>query len=433
MKSKISKLAVAAVIIIAVLAGINYFGGSIDITTKAYGMTDLPALFEKARGIHIKKRIYFPGDTMPDAREIPPVDMEQWLDLENGRVRFTGVGLSSGPNEVRITLGETISDGQYKMCLEHTDKSAVFFKISDYQKMLETHYSLYEMFGQVFGDVDELGNFIRVGQEEIDGVEHDIWEGQIGQTERYKYWLSPSTAESGRTQCWVKLKDGNWRLKYEYYKIDRDVEIPERIFTTEPPEGYILKNTKETATPLELDDGGSVHYSSLTLDPRISFTLSDGSIILAWHSLDRESKTPQKELFEGLEFGGTLPKLPVEIYALKPRGWTGNISYMGYHVAYTQKNDKFIEWGLYVPDGLPPTRSEMDAYEVLYRFNLEYEPKWKIGYTIDYGILIETAEDFDKWVLGAIAELSNDKRVPEHITYENVSQLAAELGKSLTK
>ena len=43
----------------------------------------------------------------------------------------------------------------------------------------------------------------------------------------------------------------------------------------------------------------------------------------------RESETSQVELFEDLEFGGALPKLPVEIWGLKPGGWTGDITYMG--------------------------------------------------------------------------------------------------------
>jgi len=433
--NRFTKFAAAAVIIIAVLAGIYQFRG----TTAAYGITDVPELFKQARVIHTQGWMYFPGHKMPKGQEIPPVEMEQWIDLENGRVRFTGTGLSVGPNEVRINLRETVSDGQYKMCLNHTDKSAIFFKISNYQRMLEKHHSLNQMFGQMFGDIDKLDNFIKTGQEEINGVEYDIWEGEVvhlvtNQTERYKYWLSPTTGESGQVQAWVKLDNGQWALNYEYYLIDRDAQIPEGIFTTEAPEGYVLENTRETPTPLELDDGGSVHCGGLTLDPRISFTLSDGSVILAWYSTDREAATSQVELFEDLKFGGALPKLPVEIYALKPSGWTGDITYIGQHLACTQKAEKIIEWSIYVPDGPPPERSKMLGYEVLYRFNLgERKPKCIFGYTMDYGILIETAENFDWWVLGAMSELSDDGKAPENVTYEHVLQLAQQIRQSLNK
>ncbi len=429
--NRFTKLAAAAAVIIAIGTGILYLTG--DGTTPAYGITDVPELFNKAGVIHTQGRIYFPGHKMPDGQEIPPVEMEQWIDLENSRVRFTGVGLSVGPNEVRINLGETVSDGQYKMCLSHTDKSAVFFRISDYIRMLETHYSLNQMFGQMFGDVEMLDSFVKAGQEEINGVEYEIWQAEdVEHRQRYTYWLSSSTGESGRVEAWAKLDDGQWGLHYEYYRIDRNVEVPEWVFTIDAPEGYALKNTKETATPLELDDGSSVHCRSLTLDPRISFTLSDGSVVVGWYSVDRQSTMPQEQLFEGLEFGTSLPKLPVEIYSLKPIGWSGDIAYIGRHLACTHTREKFIEWSLYVPDGLPPKRSEMRGYEVLYRFNLEYEPKWIIGYTLD-GLLIETAEDFDKWVLGAMAELSDDGTAPENVTYESVLQLAEQVRESLAQ
>lgn len=434
--NRFAKLAAAVAIIIALALSIIILDKSV---TPAYGITDIPGLLMKAKIIHTQGWMYFPRHKMPDGQEIPPVEMEQWIDLENARVRFTGAGLSIGPNEVRINVGETVSDGEYKMCLSHTDKDAVFFKISNYQRMLEKHHSLNQMFGQMFGDIDKLNNFVKTGQEEIDGVEYDIWEGEVvhpvtEQTDRYKYWLSPHTGESGRVQAWAKLDNGQWGLDYEYYIIDRDVEVPEGIFTTESPEGYALKNTKETVTFLELDDGSSIHCGSLTLDPRISFTLSDGSVVLGWHSMDRESATPQEELFEGLEFGGALPKLPVEIYGLKPSGWTGDITYIGHHLAYTHKGSKFIEWSIYIQDGPAPARSEMLGYDVLYRFNLgEHKPKWRIGYTVDYGILIETPENFDWWVLGAMAELSDDGEAPQDITYESVLELAEQIRQSLVE
>jgi len=295
--------------------------------------------------------------------------------------------------------------------------------------MLAKHQGRDQIPEILFGDISKLDNFVKTGQEEIDGLEYDIWEGEVvhsvtKDTTRFKYWLSPSTGESNQVQAWAKLSDGQYRLAYEYDRIERNVDVPDVIFTMEVPQGYVLRNTKETAMPLELDDGGSVHCGNFTLDPRISFTLSNGSVILGWFSVNRESETSQVKLFEDLEFGGALPKLPVEIWGLKPGGWTGDITYVGRHIVYTRKGDMFIEWSLYVPETLPPARSEMLGYDVLYRFNLEEKPKWRIGYTLDYGIRIETEEDFNTWVLGAMAELSDDGKAPENVTYESVLQLS---------
>ncbi|HUS72627.1 MAG TPA: hypothetical protein VMY06_06120, partial [Sedimentisphaerales bacterium] len=303
--NRFTKFAAAAAIIVAAVLSITILDKS---ATPAYAVTDLPELFEQAKVIHIQGWQYFGGHRMPNGKKIPPVEIDNWIDLENGRSRYTGTGLSIDKNGVRVTVAETISDGQYQVNLNHTERYATFFKISDYQQMLDTHYRLNMMSTEIFGDLNQLDNFAKVGQEEIDGVEYDIWEGEVKHSvakhaDRYKYWLLPSTGELRRVRAWTKLANGQWALHYEYHRVEHDVELPEEIFTMEVPEGYELRNTMETAILQELDDGGSVHCGSLTLDPRTSFTLSDGSVILGWHSVDRESQKSQAELFEGLEFG----------------------------------------------------------------------------------------------------------------------------------
>jgi hypothetical protein len=429
-KNPFMKIAAAAVVIIAVVLSVTIFDRSVP---QAYGITDVPELFKKARVVHTQGWLYF--NLTNNGQKVPREPIERWVDLENGRVRFSGVGVSCSPEEVKVTRSETVSDGQYKMILNHTDKYAVFYRMSDYQRMLEIHYSLNNMFGGLFVDIDNFEKFEKTGQEEMDGVIYDIWEAEVKETvterrNRYKYWLSPISGQSGRFQLWYKNGTEPWRLGHDFYKIERDVDIPEGIFALEVPKDYEARNTKETAILLELDEGGSVGFDSLTLDPHISFTLSDGSVILAWRSMDRESATSQEELFESLEFGGALPKLPVEIYGLKPSGWTGEIAYFGQHLVYTQKGEKFVEWSLYIPDSPPPARNQMLGYDVLCKFNLEPQPNWRIASTVNYGIFIETGEEFDKWVLGAMAELSDDGKAPENITYEGVLRLSEQIRES---
>jgi hypothetical protein len=226
-------------------------------------------------------------------------------------------------------------------------------------------------------------------------------------------------------------------LDYDYCDIDYNVVVPDEVFAMEIPEDYTLKNTKETAIPLELGGGGGVGYSddqcSLRADTLIGFMMSDGSVIVAWNSVNTKSAIPQDELFMGLEFGGPLPKLPVEIYGLKPAGMSSDITYTGYHLTCTQKAGKFIEWSLYVPDGTPPASVRQLGCDVLYRFNLDHEPKWIIGLTVNCSLPIEAFEDFGKWVLGAMAELSDDGKAPENVTYESVLQLAEQIRESLAQ
>jgi hypothetical protein len=40
---------------------------------------------------------------------------------------------------------------------------------------------------------------------------------------------------------------------------------------------------------------------------------------------------------------------------------------------------------------------------------------------------VDTKEDFDRLVLGAMAKVSDNGGIPEHVTYENVLRLAEQL------
>lgn len=426
------KFAAAAAIIVAAVISITILDKS---AAPAYGITDLPELFEQAKIIHIQGWKYFAGHRMPNGKRIPPVEIDNWIDLENGRSRHTGTGLSIDKNGVRVTVTETISEGQYQVNLNHTKKDVTFFKISDYQRMLNAYLISKLFYEQIFGEIEQLQNFEKVGWEQIDEVICDIWQGEMihavtERVNRLKFWLSPNNGKLGRVQMWSKVNDDQWELNYDYCDIDYNVEVPNSVFAMEVPEGYDSKNNRETAISLELGGGGGVGYGddqcSLRADTKIGFIMGDGSVIVAWRSENDESEIPQDKLFMGLEFGGPLPKLPVEIYGLKPAGVSSDVTYTGYHLTHTQKIGKLIEWSLYVPDGTPPASVRQLGCDVLYRFNLDHEPKLRIGLTVDC-MPIEAVEDFDKWVLGAMAELSDDGKAPEKITYERVLQLAGQI------
>jgi hypothetical protein len=427
----------AAVVALAALLMLGHFLGFFKGTGVAYGVTDLPGLFERAKVIHIQGWNHFAGHRMPDGKRIRPVEVDNWIDLEGGRSRHTGTGLSVDKDGVRITIGETISDGPYLMRIDHAEKTVVFFRRSAYQQMREAYQYSQMMVGQMFGNLQEIGEFANVGWEEIDGVTYEIWERSTAQAttrfeNRFRLWLSPSTGALGKVQSWSRHGDGPWELSHEYDKFDRDVDVPDEVFALEVPEGYVSKNTKATATLLTSGAGGGVAYTdercSVRVNTRMSFTMSDGSVIVGWFSEDSKSETLAEDLFEGLEFGGVLPKLPVEIYGLKPGGTESNVTYQGRHLTYTQKADRFTEWSLYVPDGPPPASVRDLGYDVLYRFNLgDHNPKWTLGLNAEYGVPIENAEDFDRWVLGALVELSDDGAVPEDLTYGRVLQLAEQL------
>lgn len=444
MMTRAGEIAAAAAVIIGGFVGVRYLTGSFDGAPPAYGITEAAECLTNAKTIHAKGWNYFPSVKMPDGSDVPPTVDEMWFDLENGRSRTTTYTIYGGLKHVDVSVGEVIEDGEYLLSLSHTDKTAYFRRFDEFRhrwakEQPKHHMPQAGVAEMLLGDVDKLDSFVKIGRAKIEGVICDIWEhtefSAAGAGTRTRCWLSPTTGEAKKVQFWMKFSHREeWGLSLEYDQIEVNAEIPEWVFATEVPEGYEAENTKETAPVVGLYGYGGLcgNGRGLWFGLHIYFTLCDGSVILAWNSVDTKSETPQIELFKDLEFGGPLPKVPDELYALKPRPLDSDITYTGYHLTYTEKDGKFIEWSLYVPNAPPPPYAQLKGYDMLTRGNPEPGLFAKTP-PIPRGLLIETSQDFDTWVLGAMAELSDEGKAPEGLTYQRVMNLAEEIRRSLTR
>jgi len=437
MKTRIAKVAsVAAVIAVAALA-VTFWN---RFSSPAYAITDLPRQFEQARTIHVRGWHYFPEHTMPDGSEVPPSAIDNWTDVENARSRYTTTTLSSGAEGVKVGVSEVIRDGPSHMRIDHGDRRSVtYFRVSEYQQKLDVRRISKLISGQLFGDITQLSNSIVVGAERIDGVACDIWQSDDAYGSRWRQWLSADTGRLMRAQVLKKVDSGQWKVATDYSLIEYNVDPPEGTFSLEPREGYTAHNSLETACFVELGAGmfpgfGDEHFH-YKHGPRVAFTLADGSIVLGWQSIEYNDEEKQALCFEGVTFGGPLPELPLEFYALTPDGASEPL-YTGYHLAFTRKQGRcrFTEWGLYVPDGTPPADVQVTGYEMLCRWNLELARPMTIDHmTVKPEFTIETAEEFDEWVLGAMAELADDGTAPQNLTYQKVIDLAQQVRTSVTR
>ncbi len=435
MKSRYSKLATAAAILVLAAVALIVLDGS---TSPAYAITDLARQFEQAHTIHVRGWHYFPEFTMPDGSDVPPSPIDNWTDVVNTRSRFTTTSLGSGADGVKVVVCEIIRDGPSWLQIDHGRKSATYFRVSEYQQKLGVRQISKLISGQLFGDITQLSTSIVVGAEQIDGVACDIWQSDDSHGGRWRQWLAADTGRLARAQFLRKMKSGEWKVATDYSLIEYNVEPLEGTFSLEPPEGYTADNSPQTGYSMDLGDGGFPGFRDehwyYSCGPKVAFALADGSIVLGWGSFDPKDAEKQALLFEGAAFGGPLPKLPIEFYALKPDNGSGEPLYTGHHLAFTRKQGRFAEWGLYVPNGTPPADVQATGYEMLWRCNLEFAQRFTFDdMTVKPEFTIETAEEFDEWVLGAMAELADDGTAPKDLTYQKVLDLAEKVRTATTR
>ncbi len=440
MKNPITKLAAAAVIIIAVLIATNYFGGPIHITPPVYGITEALEIWQNAEIVHIGGWNYLHTG---DDTQLEKFPFELWFDKKNGRFRdWHPVSWFGDYTTDTPKYYLTVSDGIYIMetswyttFVDNKHHPQVSFtKLSPFQQHLQIHTM--EFFPGFMCNLNEVKGFVKVGREQFKNKTADIWEGEIaspGETvpyKKYKIWLSPFTGEILRIFRWANPEEDciRWVSRMDAHTIEYNVKPPVDCFKTEAPEGYKLTNTKETATEEELGNPDGVRFHDC-----IGFTLKEGSVIYGWHANHRPEES-QAHLFTNLKQGGPLPKLPAQIVVLKPWPVEGDITCLGRHLAFTQKKGKFYEWGIYVPDKRAPERDTFQNYKIISKYN-GVEPRRFGGRPnlIGQELAINSEQEFDTWVHGAMAELSDDGKAPEGVTYESVLELTEQIRESLAQ
>ncbi len=461
MNSRISKIAAAVIIIISLLLVLNFIGGT-GPNSVAYGISDVPGLLHNANTIHVKGiRTYILKGQEPISCPI-----EYWMDFENLRYRKREVyrrRTRDGGFSDNYYENEVVFDIKYIMIIDHAKKTVRFAKRTPFRTRFELRVKKDRdvLLRDFYLKTDQLEGFEKTGRENIDGVMFDIWkkkEDYPMQQRITEYHIDPSTGELGRyfrrflydryfshekaadkhRDPFVSLNEDEheWHEHLLTY-IERDKPLPDNIFRLEPPSGYTVTTSKD-----EVSNPGEIGYSTVSSAPdmtvSIRYTLNeDGSVIMAWSDRSDDSSKSQAALFESLEPGDPLPELTFVPYALHPnfsvyRKKNEAVTYVGRHLTHTRKGNVHFEWSIYVPDSEPPKSDFYPVlmYTALVRRNPDDGQARRMGLTPD--ATINSAEEFDELVLGAMAELSNDGEPPKDLTYESVLELAHKIRKSLS-
>jgi len=436
MKSKITKLSAAALILIAVLIGVHHFGSSIDGTSVAYGMEDLLVILKQAQTIQITGWGYL-NDHATVADNKSERDISNcYIDNLHERLRWSGYGF------------DTTIDGQIMTKINHHDKSVIFYKLSDFQRMVWLRKMHDWHFDSAFMSEEELSEFVKVRNETIDGSGFDVWERTTSWSYpsdreiKLKVWMSPTTGEVRRIEKWQRggFTNGKWCItQARTIKINRAFELG--AFDPEIPDRYHMMNTKEDAPEYRFLIN-AFYANGKRSEIRYIFTLENGSVIMAWSAGITLSDNESVALYEVLEPGQSMPTKPVEIlYGLTPRGgpkydgtdWDVTFEDTGFtynerFLACTVKDAQLYEWAIYVPNIKISLREALRRCEIVIGMDPE-NPTWKgVERSSLYNNSIVIYDvDFNTFFLGAMEELSDEGIAPEHITYDNVINLAKKI------
>jgi hypothetical protein len=445
---------------------------------RVYALSDIPGLIHSAKVLHLHEWYLFPRGDVPPGVQRRRINIDNWLDVTTGRWcrTCTDGGLVDGsppPEELRnhrMHYSLYVCDGTYTMELGYNaplfeddpsvKKTAEFTRMTPFMRNLTLRRYYPELTKVAFYDNPSvLAYSKKVGQETIDGVAFDIWEHEwdgphdgrtprtngCNGTHRFKtrVWLSPASGVVARGEVWVKSAetDGVWLNTDVTDKIERDIVPPPGTFDTVPPPEYTLKNTKETAPLASISDDCNVFgFGDLEIRCHIFFPLNDGTILFGWSSRDEKSDESQAPLFANLEVGGALPKLPIEVQAFVPENTNCDLVYTGFHLTWTQKDGRFYEWSLFVPN--KELTSPQDRCAKMFDFRYEVHsdnPTAAKREPIKHTVAgfpfyeVKNAAEFDELVSGAMGDLSDGDVAPEGITYEYVMQLSRQIRESLAK
>ncbi len=406
----------------------------------AYAISDLPGLLRKARTMYMKVSVTERDPKQPDKEPIRS-EGEMWLDLEKGR------SLQRRPADPECSnaasLGDVITacDGQYvmqeyisrKAGSTECSKRVRFRKLTPFQSLLRTRDA--DGFFRTFGSVDRVAGFENAAQETRDGTLFNIWEAAVDSgagVGTVRVWLAPTTGRVGRVQMVRRLSADapDWVSIMDYEGVELDVPMSDELFSTEMRPDCKPENTKQNAPTTLLGGSGLEDVEPYGLHRHVSFVLPDSTVLLGWSVWDQQSPD-QQTVFEDLVPGGDLPQLPARVMSLSPLPLDEGLVYVGRHLADTRIKGRCIEWSLYVPKQTPPAGAGLLSFRCEVQFNADKDRFGTCFEGINPDLEINSGEDFDTLVRGAMADMSDGGVVPENVTYERVMALCGQIRASL--
>ncbi|MBW8035392.1 MAG: hypothetical protein FVQ79_07125 [Planctomycetes bacterium] len=255
MKSSITKIAAAAVLIIAVLIGINQFGGSVDVSSVAFGQ-----VLEYFQGSSYSFDLTF-ATVIEDEDRISEAYTSRAKVWEMGKMRFD---CSENGKIGSISSIADFNTGR-SLLLFHHNKTAVTKKES-----VLSNAGVKGIFSFCSKPVENLWNLRdgteeQLGEKEIDGQR--VTGFRVFQKDKYfeydiTIWADFESGAPRLVEVMANPLEDYLSVKWTMENFDLDVELDEGLFSLEVPAGYILAY-QEDLEKLEVDTEPSVESGKI--------------------------------------------------------------------------------------------------------------------------------------------------------------------------
>jgi outer membrane lipoprotein-sorting protein len=295
MSNRIAKLAVAAVVALAVILGVSLFTSS--GTASAYAkVADL---------LHNARTLTYSMISVTGVETMPTVRMD---------IAFEEPGcLRTATADGYITVVQATQDGVKGISLVPGTKSYVVFQMAHVpDDPGKNPWATVEKLRALPAQADEV-----LGRKEIDGRMLDGY--RVHQTDATTtVWIDPRTGDLVRAELGFANAPG---MNMILSDLQVDVELPEALFSLAPPEGYQpVQVQADMSTVTEKDFIEYLRlWSSWTVDGSFPPTVSGAEIAKIAIEMGREGKfrsplapgydaTRQQDvMFRGMAFMGTVP------------------------------------------------------------------------------------------------------------------------------
>ncbi len=213
MKSRITRLAAAAVVIIAVVVGINHFGGSIGEKSIAWADVIEPILNARTVIMDI-----FIG---PEGRQVVIHDEVMGSRIYRTVSNVPGTGMIIDLEQMQMLI------------LSHAEKTAIYIKLDGLgmQNYLELLQDIV-----IRMEATEGYQVENQGLQEIDGHDYIVFVAESDK-DTITIWADPETALP------VRIEQKTPNMKFVCNNLQFDVALDESQFSTEVPEGYMIQKS----------------------------------------------------------------------------------------------------------------------------------------------------------------------------------------------